>query len=297
MAYGPPPLFRQGVSAKARFLFFLMLSLTAMLVDGRLRALDDLRSTIVSFTSPVVELIHLPGSLLGKGEGYFMSKRRLNEEVQRLSTENQLLQLQAARLAGIQQENDELRSLVNAVARSSSKTVTGEVIGRIADPFSRRIQINVGANEGVRVGMPVIDPFGVLGQVSRVVNRLSEVTLLTDHTIRLPVINRRTGTFHVLAGTGGDALSVLFVSPSQDVRAGDELITSGLDNVFPREVLAARVTDSGYRQGEPYQTVSAALAADIENVDFATVVLADPAPAQALDDTPPPSRFERRSRR
>ena len=39
MAYGPPPLFRQGVSAKARFLFFLMLSLTAMLVDGRLREL------------------------------------------------------------------------------------------------------------------------------------------------------------------------------------------------------------------------------------------------------------------
>ena len=64
MAYGAPPLFRQGVSARARFLFFLMLSLAAILVDGRLRSLDGLRSTVVSFTSPIVEAIHLPLSLI-----------------------------------------------------------------------------------------------------------------------------------------------------------------------------------------------------------------------------------------
>ena len=220
MAYGAPPLFRQGVSARARFLFFLMLSLAAILVDGRLRSLDGLRSTVVSFTSPIVEAIHLPGRILGEGQGYFMSKRRLNEEVQRLSEENQLLQLSAARYEEVQQENESLRRLINTVPRAADKVATAEVIGRIADPFSRRIQINIGSREGVEIGMPVIGPFGVLGQISRVVNRLSEVTLLTDHTIRLSVINRRTGAFFILSGTGDDSLSVLFALPSADIRPG-----------------------------------------------------------------------------
>ena len=61
MAYGAPPLFRQGVSIRARFLFFLMLSLAVILVDGRLRALDDFRSALTSFLTPFKEVVQLPG--------------------------------------------------------------------------------------------------------------------------------------------------------------------------------------------------------------------------------------------
>lgn len=297
MAYGAPPLFRQGVSARARFLFFLMLSLAAILVDGRLNALDGVRSTIVSFTSPVVEAIGMPARWIGSAEGYFMSKRRLNEEVQRLSHENQLLQLKAARFEEFQQENETLRRLISAVPRTADKVATAEVIGRIADPFSRRIQLNVGALEGLAVGMPVIGPFGVLGQVSRVVNRLSEVTLISDHTLRISVVNRRTGAFFILAGTGEDELSVLFALPSADIRAGDELVTSGLDHLFPKQILAAVVLGAGYQPGEPYQRVTARPVADLNSVQFATVVLTNPNPAAGLEETAPASRFERRSRR
>ena len=275
MGYGAPPLFRQGVPARARFLFFLTLSLVLILVDGRLRALDGLRSTIVSFTAPIVEAVGVPATLVANGKGYLKSKRRLNEEVAELSRENQLLQLQAARLDEIQRENAELRQLTNAVPRTAGHTATGEVIGRIADPFSRRIRINIGTPEGVAVGMPVIGPYGVLGQVSRAVSRLSEV----------------------LAGTGTDTLSLLYVQPSEDIRPGDELITSGLDGLFPKQVLAARVTETGYQPGEPYQSVLAAPSASIENVQFATVVLIAPPKEPEETQSSAPSRFERRSRR
>ncbi|MDO5530412.1 rod shape-determining protein MreC [Sutterella sp.] len=297
MEYGAPPLFRQGVSAKAKFIFFLMLSVAAILVDGRLKALDGVRSTIVSFTSPVVEVIHLPGRLISEAEGYFISKRRLNEEVTRLSEENQLLQLKAARYEEVQLENESLRKLLSTVGQDSERISTAEVIGRVADPFSRRIQLNVGDREGVRIGMPVIGPFGVLGQVSRTVSRLSEVTLITDHTMRLSVINRRTGALFVLAGTGESALSVLFALPGADLREGDELVTSGLDRVFPKHVLCATVTSATYQPGEPYLRVEARAVEEIDDMLFATVVLTDPDPAAELKETPEGTRFERRSRR
>jgi len=299
MAYGAPPLFRQGVSIRARFLFFLMLSLAVILVDGRLRALDDFRSALTSFLTPFKEVVQLPGLFIENSAGYFISKKNLNEEIQRLTKENQLLQLDAARMEEMRQENENLRHLVSALAATTDHVVTTEVIGRPADPFSRRIQIAAGALDGVQVGMPVIGPFGVLGQVSRTVSHQSEVTLISDHKSRISVINNRTGQIFLLAGTGDSGLlTVAFAQPSADLQPGDELVTSGLDHLYPKAVLTAIVKSSTYVPGEAYRRVEATAAADLTDVQFATVVLVNPHPTAELDikDVKPPNRFERRDK-
>lgn len=299
MAYGAPPLFRQGVSIRARFLFFLMLSLAVILVDGRLRALDDFRSALTSFLTPFKEVVQLPGLFIENSAGYFISKKNLNEEIQRLTKENQLLQLDAARMEEMRQENENLRHLVSALAATTDHVVTTEVIGRPADPFSRRIQIAAGALDGVQVGMPVIGPFGVLGQVSRTVSHQSEVTLISDHKSRISVINNRTGQIFLLAGTGDSGLlTVAFAQPSADLQPGDELVTSGLDHLYPKAVLTASVKSSTYVPGEAYRRVEATAAADLTDVQFATVVLVNPHPTAELDikDVKPQNRFERRDK-
>ncbi|WP_443979619.1 rod shape-determining protein MreC [Sutterella wadsworthensis] len=299
MAYGAPPLFRQGVSIRARFLFFLMLSLAVILVDGRLRALDDFRSALTSFLTPFKEVVQLPGLFIENSAGYFISKKNLNEEIQRLTKENQLLQLDAARMEGMRQENENLRHLVSALAATTDHVVTTEVIGRPADPFSRRIQIAAGTLDGVQVGMPVIGPFGVLGQVSRTVSHQSEVTLISDHKSRISVINNRTGQIFLLAGTGDSGLlTVAFAQPSADLQPGDELVTSGLDHLYPKAVLTAIVKSSTYVPGEAYRRVEATAAADLTDVQFATVVLVNPHPTAELDikDVKPQNRFERRDK-
>lgn len=299
MAYGAPPLFRQGVSIRARFLFFLMLSLAVILVDGRLRALDDFRSALTSFLTPFKEVVQLPGLFIENSAGYFISKKNLNEEIQRLTKENQLLQLDAARMEEMRQENENLRHLVSALAATTDHVVTTEVIGRPADPFSRRIQIAAGALDGVQVGMPVIGPFGVLGQVSRTVSHQSEVTLISDHKSRISVINNRTGQIFLLAGTGDSGLlTVAFAQPSADLQPGDELATSGLDHLYPKAVLTAIVKSSTYVPGEAYRRVEATAAADLTDVQFATVVLVNPHPTAELDikDVKPQNRFERRDK-
>lgn len=299
MAYGAPPLFRQGVSIRARFLFFLMLSLAVILVDGRLRALDDFRSALTSFLTPFKEVVQLPGLFIENSAGYFISKKNLNEEIQRLTKENQLLQLDAARMEEMRQENENLRHLVSALAATTDHVVTTDVIGRPADPFSRRIQIAAGALDGVQVGMPVIGPFGVLGQVSRTVSHQSEVTLISDHKSRISVINNRTGQIFLLAGTGDSGLlTVAFAQPSADLQPGDELVTSGLDHLYPKAVLTAIVKSSTYVPGEAYRRVEATAAADLTDVQFATVVLVNPHPTAELDikDVKPQNRFERRDK-
>ena len=276
-----------------------MLSLAVILVDGRLRALDDFRSALTSFLTPFKEVVQLPGLFIENSAGYFISKKNLNEEIQRLTKENQLLQLDAARMEEMRQENENLRHLVSALAATTDHVVTTEVIGRPADPFSRRIQIAAGALDGVQVGMPVIGPFGVLGQVSRTVSHQSEVTLISDHKSRISVINNRTGQIFLLAGTGDSGLlTVAFAQPSADLQPGDELVTSGLDHLYPKAVLPAIVKSSTYVPGEAYRRVEATAAADLTDVQFATVVLVNPHPTAELDikDVKPQNRFERRDK-
>ncbi len=283
MEYSPPPLFRQGIPARARFIFFVLMALVFILVDGRFQALEGFRGLMLSFTRPVAEFASLPRVLFEDGRAYFVSKRDLREENERLTGENRLLLLSAARLRELEEENAHLRALVGAVPRTGGTTLTAEVLGRIADSFSRRIQINLGSKDGLLVGMPVLGPSGVIGQVSRTVMHLSEVTLITDPNQQIPVMNERTGEPFIAQGTGEDTLDILFVHPNADLREGDRLVSSGLDQVFPRNIAVATVSKATFQPGETYRRVTAVPESKINELLFAAVVLVDPHPTAALD--------------
>lgn len=296
MGYGPPPLFRRGVSARARFLFFVVLSLVTILVDGRLRVLDGFRNAIITGTTPIKQLLFLPSDLLSHAEDYFKSKSTLANENRQLTESNQQLLLRSARLDELNQENERLRKLVNALPKTNNHSITTEVIGKVADPFSNRLQVNAGEAEGIEVGMPVIGTNGVLGQVTRTVQHQSEVTLLTDHKQQIAVLDERTGQQFIAAGTGEKLLDILFVQPNTDIQVGDRLVTSGLDQLFPRNILVGVITNIDYQPGETYKRVTAApsLANDVQ---FATIILVNPDPTAALTEQEPKDPFARRQRK
>lgn len=298
MEYGPPPLFRQGMSVRIRFLLSVLAAIILILVDGRFRAVDGFRSALVSFTTPLVEVVGAPARLIGESEDYFVSKKNLTAENARLKEENQLLLLRAARLQEFEEENARLRRLVEATPRTASRTKTAEVLGRVSDPFVKRLQINLGERDGLVMGMPVIGVSGVLGQVNRTVAHQAEVRLLTEQHQQISVVNARTGVHYIANGTGEPELDLLFVRQGDDVRAGDQLVTSGFDKIFPRNIVVATVTSVTHTPGETYQRVSASPGAITDDIQFATVILVDPNPTAALEaQTEEKQPFERRRRR
>jgi len=90
----------------------------------------------------------------------------------------------------------------------------------------------------------VVDESGVLGQVTRVLPLVSEVTLVTDREHAIPVLNARTGARSVAYGdpsSHGSALELRFMAGNADVKPGDLLTTSGVDGVYPAGLPVARV--------------------------------------------------------
>ncbi len=113
-----------------------------------------------------------------------------------------------------------------------------------ADAYTRKVIIDKGQLAGLALGSPVIDAAGVLGQVTRVHPLVSEVTLVVDRDLSIPVLNVRTGLRSVAYGDssgGGGGLELRFTASNADVQEGDLLTTSGVDGIYPPGLPVAKV--------------------------------------------------------
>jgi rod shape-determining protein MreC len=149
----------------------------------------------------------------------------------------ELLQLEA-----LKEEISQLRRVLEAKERLPRKAVFAEIVYAARDPFSRKVVIDKGSQNGIQAGEPVIDDVGVIGQVTRVYPLMSDVTLLTDKDQAIPLQVLRTGLRAVAyGGAEGGMLELRFMAVNADIRNGDVLVTSGIDGTYPPGLKVATV--------------------------------------------------------
>ncbi|HEY7655649.1 MAG TPA: rod shape-determining protein MreC [Burkholderiales bacterium] len=244
MEYSPPPFFKTGPTPLARLLIFAALSLAFLVADVRFNYLEPLRHVAAVVAYPLQRIAAAPTSIARSIVDFFIIHGSLREDNARLRQQNfengaLLLQLKALRA-----ENEQLRQLLAARERFKIELAAAEVLYAARDPFSRKVVIDRGSQQGTRPGQPVVDDRGLVGQVTRAYPWLAEVTLVTDKGQFIPVQNVRNGLRAVLSGTGSDgALELRFIPLNADFQDGDELVTSGIDGVYPPGLPVARVTN------------------------------------------------------
>ena len=244
MEYQPPPFFRTGPTPFVRLLIFSTLSLALLVADARLKYLDTLRQVASVVIYPLQRIASAPASIFERASEFFVTNSSLRTENVRLSQENLTHSSQLQQLNALEAENGHLRKLLSARSRLTARTTIAEILYAARDPFSRKIVIDQGSQHEVQAGQPVVDGVGVIGQVTRVYPWLAEVTLITDKGHLVPVLNTRNGLRTVLAGTGNDgALELKFVPLNADFGNGDQLVTSGIDGVYPPGLPVAQVTN------------------------------------------------------
>jgi rod shape-determining protein MreC len=239
---GPPPLFRQGTPARLQLLIFSVLSILSVFVDMKFRALDDVRYVIASVIYPIQRSTGFVYNELEDAVVFVGSVSSLSERTKTLENQLDTAEQKIAQLKFLEQENQQLKSLLTLASSSSVKSWGAEVLYETRDPFTHRMLISRGKNDGVEPGYPVVDHMGVVGQVVRVFADSSEVLLLYDQLFAVPVINMRTGLRSVLYGGPGDGLLHLkYLANNSDVKEGDLLQTSGVDATYQPGLMVARV--------------------------------------------------------
>ncbi len=242
MEYSPPPLFKQGAPARVKVTVFALLSIALLVVDARLHALTAVRQVAATVLYPFQMAALAPRDALVNMGTYFSSISALQKEVRDLKSQ-QVAMAQAMQQAQLQMaENAQLRRLMDAREHLPVRSQMSEILYDARDPSTRRVVLDRGTRSGVKLGLPVIDNAGVVGQVTRVFPFTSEVTLLTDKEQAIPVQVLRNGLRSVAYGRGQSGLLDLrFVAPNADIQVGDVLVTSGLDGVYPAGLAVAKV--------------------------------------------------------
>lgn len=296
-----PPLFKQGPSALVRLFFFAVLSMTLLVTDTRFDALRLFRSAIGTALYPVQRSVLAPTEWIGSVAGYFADLGRIERDNERLAREKNELAQTALRAASLEAENEHLRKLAGLRESLPAKTVAAEILYDARDPFSRKVIVDRGTDDGVERGQPVTDESGVVGQVTRVFPLSSEVTLLTDREQAIAVQNVRTGFRGVAygGGRGGTAgfIDLRFMPTNVDVKPDDLLVTSGLDGVFPTGLPVAKVASVERNAAFQFARILCTPMGGTERNRHVLILLTAKPPERPADEVPEPKqRPPRRSR-
>jgi rod shape-determining protein MreC len=256
MDYSPPPLFKQGASARAKVVFFTLIAICLLLADTQVRSLGVVRQVLGTVLYPLQAVALWPRDAALAVGGYFSSLSSLERENHALKEEkvrNAQIMQQAQQLSA---ENAQLRKLLDASQRLPVKSILSEILYDARDPFTRKIVLDRGSKHGVAPGQPVIDDVGVVGQVTRVFPFTSEVTLLTDKDQAIPVQVVRSGLRSIAYGLGhSGALDLRFMPANADVQNGDVLVTSGLDGIYPAGLSVAKVTQVERKSSDAFARI------------------------------------------
>lgn len=142
-------------------------------------------------------------------------------------------------------ENSRLKETLSFKKNSPLKMVAARVIARSSDSWSMNITIDKGSYNGIRQGMSVVNYLGLVGRVVEASSNFSKIALLNDPNLGVSGIVQRSRQEGLVSGTLGNSLIMKYLPEDADIKIGDTVISSGLDNVYPKGILIGKVVEIG----------------------------------------------------
>ena len=286
-----PAFFARGPSPLARLSFFTALSLALMATDSRLQYLAGVRENLMTLLHPLQMVANAPAGIYDFTDEYFSAHHHLLNENVRLKKQALTQDITLQRLNTLSLENTNLRSLLDAKQSLVETSTLAEIIHVGRDSFTKKVIVNRGKNHNVATGAAAVDAKGVIGQVTRTYPSSSEITLITDKSLAIPVQIERNGLRAIAFGKGRDnTLDLPYLPVNVDIRRGDKLVTSGIDGVYPAGLAVATVTEMKTTQDSPFAHIVCMPAGGVENNRQILLVSVSQAKPETADEkTNPPA--------
>lgn len=209
--------------------------------------------------------------LVGWQENYLtLSSYRAENE--RLRKRIQALEIERQRLLEAEATNRKLQQLLDFRAQLPGKPITASIIANSASSWFQGCILDKGSAEGVHKNMAVVTPMGVVGKIVSATTHSAKVILLTDANSGIDVIVQRTRSRGIVSGSLDSGTVLKYMKRSEDVQIGDRLITSGVDGIFPKGLLAGTVVKVNKQSLGLFQSIEVMPAVQLTRIEEVLVV-------------------------
>jgi len=257
-------------------IILILLSLAGLALDQneRLQPFEDLA---LRFVVPVQgKLTSLANSLsdLTQTTRALRELRRRNEDLQSLADS---LMIENVRLKEIESENETLRRLLNFTQANPTHSykaaeVKGRVIGRDPSNFLSYLIIDLGSQQGIEKGMPVVAERGLVGRITDVGSNWAKVMLIIDPSSSVNALIQSSRATGVVEGHVGGSLVMKYIPQGETVNVNDIVLTSGLGGNFPKKLIIGQVTTVQQRDIEMFQEAHIRPTVDFNNLEIVLVI-------------------------
>jgi rod shape-determining protein MreC len=257
----------------------LLLILTLLLVFTVLSlslksspALRKVQGLVVSMTAPGLEGLEYVGrsaKQLWLGYFYLIGVRRQNAELQRQLEEYKQREVH---FQEAEQALTRLENLLDLKRQVALPVIGARVIAYDPTLWSRTAIINQGKAQGVKEGLPVLAPQGIVGRIVGVYPEYSKLMLIVDRKSSADAMVQRTRIRGMLKGKGGNRCSLEFVPKSADVQVGDLVLASGLVGLYPKGLVFGKVTAANKKNPGVFQEIEVSPNVDLSTLEEVLVV-------------------------
>jgi len=189
--------------------------------------------------------------------------------------ENKKIIVQKTELEILKEENSELKKIVNFKTKSNYFFITSKIIGKSANNLEKIVIIDLGKNDGLKMGQAVVVDQGILaGKIVRVGNNTSMVRLTNDNQSKVAatILNKERSS-GVVEGGYGLSMRMNFIPRNEVILVGDKVITSGLESGIPRGLLIGEIAVAENESYKPFQQAVLTPSTDLSKIIIASVLI------------------------
>jgi rod shape-determining protein MreC len=267
-----------AVGRRRRFVVFVVLCILSLgVLTDQVRAPDRRRAGWLAFAAegvltPLTAGLSRIGDKVGAGRAMLTEIGTLHGENARLRIEVARLRAENAQLQEASKEALRLRSLL-AFKQQPYHTISGRVIGRDPSHWFSTVLIDRGAADGIRRNDPVVTSEGLVGRVIETAGSWARVLLLLDPRSAAAVLVGQSRDAGVAEGQGQPMLRVKYLSRDSDIRPGDQVVTAGLGEIYPRGLPVGTVVSVSRTEADLFQEALVRPDADLRHLEEMLVLV------------------------
>ena len=201
-----------------------------------------IRVWAVDVVTPLEKVLHWVQTSTGNVWHNYFYLRGVRAENRNLKQQIERMSLEQVRMSQDADQARRLQALLAFKEQFISRTMAAQVIGSSGSELSRAVYIDKGESDGIKSDMAVITADGIVGKVLRAYRSTSQVLLIDDQTSGVGAILDKTRLQGILRGTPAGEVVLEKVMSDETVPAGEMVLTSGGDGIFPKGLLVGRVT-------------------------------------------------------